>query len=494
MHDRLTLFELNTQIRDVLQDEFAATVWIISEISEIKENRSGHCYLDLIEKAEDSDEITARARATIWSYTWRIIKSYFETVTGRPFVQGIKVLMQVAVEFHPAYGLSLNVKDIDPTYTLGDLARRRREIVEQLEAAGIMDMNKELSFPTVAQRIAVISSATAAGYLDFVNQLEDNAHGFRFEHTLFEAYMQGSAAVSSILNAFDEIFAQEQNFDVVVIIRGGGAAVDLNCFDNFELAYAVAQFPLPVLTGIGHEKDDTIIDMVAHTRMKTPTAVAEFLYARALRFFEIILERKRQLIDLSRNKIESEQHNLLDIAGQVSRSTDRYIDAAEIQLLKITRRLQQETTAYSFEKKEILNRIRHRFSRKTSAQMQSKINELAQLKFRTGILSKLTLKNGKKILQKTGSDLSDAVENYLADVERRIISGEEKLRILKPDNILKRGFSISVQNGKIVKKIADISENSPLETRFIDGLVKSEIIKKQLYGNTKKNDLSGSAE
>lgn len=494
MLDRLTLFELNTQIRDVLQDEFAATVWIISEISEIKENRSGHCYLDLIEKDENSDEIIARARATIWSYTWRIIKSYFETTTGQSFVQGIKVLMQVAVEFHPAYGFSLNVKDIDPTYTLGDLARRRREIIDQLETTGVAEMNKELPLPIVAQRIAIISSATAAGYQDFVNQLENNAHGFRFEHTLFEAYMQGSSAVGSILNVLDKIYIQEQNFDVVVIIRGGGAAVDLNCFDNFDLAYAVAQFPLPVITGIGHEKDDTIVDMVAHTRMKTPTAVAEFLYARALRFYEMVIDREEQLVELSRNSMEAEQHNLLDMAGQISRSTGKYIDAAEMQLLKITRRLQNGTTTYSFERKEILNRIRHRFLRKTSVQMQSIENELVQLKFKVGILSKLMLKNEKKKWQKTDSNLSVAAKSFLTDMEKRITSAEDKLRILNPDNILKRGFSISVQEGKIVKKITDISEKSPLEIRFIDGLVKSEIIKKQLYGNTKKDDLSGSAE
>ena len=255
MNEKMSLLELNNRIRDALQGAFPETLWVVAEISEIKVNRTGHCYLELVEKDDVTDELTARARATIWSYTFRMLRPYFETTTGQPLAEGIKILVQVSVEYHPGYGLSLNIKDIDPTYTLGDLALRRREIIRRLEEAGVFHMNQELPLPLVPQRIAVISSATAAGYQDFTDQLENNAYGFRFEVRLFEAFMQGSEAVPSILDALDRIFHEEAAFDAVAILRGGGSQADLSCFDHFDLAFAVAQFPLPVITGIGHEKD-----------------------------------------------------------------------------------------------------------------------------------------------------------------------------------------------------------------------------------------------
>jgi len=267
MVNKLTLSELNERIRDALLEAFPGMVWVIAEVSELKENRSGHCYLELVEK--EGNEIVARSRATIWSYTYRMLKPYFETTTGQLFTQGIKILVQASVEYHPAYGLSLNIKDIDPTYTVGDMALQRKEIIDRLQKEGVFDMNRELNLPLVPQKIAVISSATAAGYQDFMNQLESNEYGFVFYTRLFEAFMQGAEAVPSIIRALERIFQYEDFFDAVVIIRGGGATADLSSFDNYELAINITQFPLPVITGIGHEKDDTIIDLVAHTRLKT---------------------------------------------------------------------------------------------------------------------------------------------------------------------------------------------------------------------------------
>ena len=238
----MTLLELNTLIRSALQDAFPASVWVVAEISEMKVNRSGHCYLELIEKDEATDELTARARATIWSYTFRMVRPYFETTTGQRFTEGIKILAQVSVDYHPSYGLSLNIKDIDPTYTLGDLSLKRREIIRRLEEAGVFHMNRELPLPLVPQRIAVISSATAAGYQDFTDQLAHNAYGFHFEVRLFEAFMQGSEAVPSILSALDAIFHEEEAFDAV--------AIELRKFREKRADKVIRVEPLPQLRGV----------------------------------------------------------------------------------------------------------------------------------------------------------------------------------------------------------------------------------------------------
>jgi exodeoxyribonuclease VII large subunit len=329
---KLTLSALNLQIKEALLDAFPATVWVVGEISELKDNRSGHCYLELIEK--EGTEIVARSRATIWSYTYRMLKPYFETTTGQLFTQGIKILVQASVEYHPAYGLSLNIKDIDPTYTVGDLALQRKEIIDRLKSEGVFEMNKELELPLVPQKIAVISSATAAGYQDFMNQLETNEYGFKFYTKLFEAFMQGAGAVPSIVNALDRIYKYENFFDAVVIIRGGGATADLSSFDNYDLALNITQFPLPVVTGIGHEKDDTIIDLVAHTRLKTPTAVAAFFINGVERYYERMLELENAVVQYTRETLDFQKEKLERIAENLKYSVADFISERQIKLTK----------------------------------------------------------------------------------------------------------------------------------------------------------------
>jgi exodeoxyribonuclease VII large subunit len=274
MNGMMKLSELNGMVRQVLTEAFPTKLWVVAEISELKTQRSGHCYLVLIEKDTFTDKVVAQARATIWSYIYRILKPYFETTTGQVLIEGLKVLVQVTVEFHELYGYSLNIQDIDPTYTLGDLARRKTDIINKLTREGVIDMNKGLDFPLVPQRIAVISSETAAGYQDFTNHLNTNQGGYVFYTKLFSALMQGPQTEVSVIRALERIYEYEDLFDVVVIIRGGGSQFDLSCFDNYNIAFHVAQFPLPVITGIGHEKDNSVVDLVAHTRLKTPTAVA----------------------------------------------------------------------------------------------------------------------------------------------------------------------------------------------------------------------------
>ena len=275
-----TLYELNRMVRQAVEARLDDEYWVQAELSEVHQNRNGHCYVEFVQRDEASGALVAKARGTIWSNVYRLLAPYFEEVTGHPFTAGIRVQVLVQVQFHELYGYSLSINDIDPTYTLGDLLRHRKQILDQLEREGVLTLNKELTMPLLPQHVAVISSATAAGYGDFCHQLTDNRQGYYFHVELFPAIMQGNQVEESVLRALDAIMERQAEFDVVVIIRGGGAVSDLTGFDTYLLASACAQFPLPVITGIGHERDDTVIDAVAHTRVKTPTAAAQYLIGR----------------------------------------------------------------------------------------------------------------------------------------------------------------------------------------------------------------------
>lgn len=312
--EALTLYELNNRVRMTLERGLPDDYWLQAELSEVRTNANGHCYLEFVQRDTRGNTLVAKARGTVWSNVFRLLRPYFEKETGQSFAAGIKVLVQVRVEFHELYGLSLTVTDIDPTYTVGDMVRRRREIMQQLEEEGVLTLNKELPLPAVPRRIAVISSPTAAGYGDFCNQLAGNPYGFTFHHRLFSAIMQGERVESSILEALDAILNSNEEWDAVVIIRGGGAVSDLTGFDTYLLAAACAQFPLPIITGIGHERDDTVLDMVAHTRVKTPTAAAEFLISRvheaALRL-DAVADYIHTFVC---HRLEQERHRLDELA------------------------------------------------------------------------------------------------------------------------------------------------------------------------------------
>ena len=295
-----TLYELNRKVRSAIEARMDDEYWVQAELSEVHLNRNGHCYLEFVERDEASGTLVAKARGTIWSNVYRLLAPYFEEATGHPFAAGIRVQVLVQVQFHELYGYSLSVTDIDPTYTLGDLMRHRKQILDQLEREGVLTLNKELPMPLLPQRIAVISSATAAGYGDFCHQLADNRQGYAFQVELFPAIMQGQQVEESLLQALDAIMERHEQFDVVVIIRGGGAVSDLTGFDTYLLASACAQFPLPIITGIGHERDDTVIDAVAHTRVKTPTAAAQLLISRmdeAALHLDALSQRLKSAVD-----------------------------------------------------------------------------------------------------------------------------------------------------------------------------------------------------
>lgn len=316
MTESYSLSELGKCIKMTLKTAFAEPVWVRAEISEMHENVSGHCYLDLIEKADDTDALVAKQKATIWAFTYRMLKPYFESETGATLRAGMKVLLLCEVEFHEVYGVSLNVRDIDPAFTVGEMAVRRAEIIRRLTDDGIVDMNKQQPLAPVPQRVAVISSATAAGYGDFCDQLRNNVFGYTFYTKLFPATMQGAQTEQSVVAALDKICDFIDNFDVVVIIRGGGATSDLVAFDNYNLALHCAQFPLPIISGIGHQRDESVVDLVAHTRVKTPTAAAEFLVAR-INDFEKNIDEMAQNVAFSAREVVHDE--LLRLQQRIAR-------------------------------------------------------------------------------------------------------------------------------------------------------------------------------
>ena len=306
----LSLSRLNSMVRAAIEEQLPLKYWVTGELSEVRATSVGHCYIELVERDEATGEISAKARGTIWSRVYSLLRPYFLEQTGREFSVGLKVLLQVSVNFHELYGFSLDVCDIEPAYTIGDMARQRMLIVQRLTDEGVINLNKELPFPLLPKRVAVISSASAAGYGDFCDQLNGNLYGFNFRVQLFPVPMQGSKVEEGIISALNAIARDLDSWDVVVIIRGGGATSDLSCFDTYDLANNCAQFPLPVVTGIGHQRDDTLLDIVAHTRVKTPTAAAELLIHTMLVQAEKIEILRRAIPDTVSRRIADERRRV----------------------------------------------------------------------------------------------------------------------------------------------------------------------------------------
>ena len=410
MTEKLSLTELQLIIRDSLYLALPGFYWVTAEISEIKENHAGHCYLELIEKQSDEKNVKARARAVIWSNRYRFLSSFFRDATGESLVAGMKILVRIKVEYHELYGLSLVISDIDPAYTIGEMALKRQMIIRRLEEEGVISMNRELVFPLLPQKIAVISSESAAGYRDFISHLKGNSDKYVFYTALFEAVMQGTETEQSVISALDRISYHPGLFDVVAIIRGGGSQSDLSWFDNYNIAFHVTQFPIPVITGIGHEKDLSVTDLVASRALKTPTAVADFLIEQAVNaeagLNELIVqitEVTRSEIEDSRSLIESLRIKMISAAGSVAAGKKLMIDRHRRDLLKGT------------------------------------INFLEKIKTRMGVL-------------------------------------ENTLGILDPENVLKRGYSITTYKGRLIKSVTEVNAEDVIDTRLNDGMINSKVI------------------
>lgn len=474
---QLSLSELNQLIKAQLDDAFPSLLWIKAEISELNINRTGHCYLELVEADEITKEVLARCRATIWSYSFRMLKPYFETTSGQALSEGIKVLVHAKVEYHPVYGLSLNIRDIDPSYTMGDMARRRREIILQLEKDGVLDMNKALELPLVPQRIAIISSPTAAGLQDFQHQLANNPYHIQFYTKLFPAIMQGTDSAASIIIAMEQVFRYEDFFDVLVIIRGGGAQLDLASFDHYELAYHVAQFPIPVITGIGHDKDETAVDLVAHTKLKTPTAVAEFLISGAAAFEEALDELKNRFVQQVEDLVQIETHYLQHALQRLKQGIRQIVSEKNNHFELTAFRLKRSVPGFISQKKQQLHQHKHWIEKTGTGHINEQKHQLSRKMDNLHFLVQRQVRMKQNQLDQTRHELKMRMENGLKTQKHKLVNFEEKIRLVDPNQVLKRGYSLTYKNGQLIKSVKQLASGDELTTRVADGKVKSRIVK-----------------
>lgn len=445
----ISLYELNNLIRGVLSNTFQDRFWIRAETSDVRTNQNGHCYLEFIEKDENNRNIIAKARGSIWSNVHRLLRAYFESETGQIFTSGLKVLVQVSVEFHELYGYSLNVHNIDPSYTLGDQARKRAAVVKQLEEEGVLTLNKELEFPPIVNRIAVISSPTAAGYEDFCNQLENNADGFVFYTHLFPAVMQGERTEESIISALDRIYAHLHKFDAVAIIRGGGATSDLSSFDSYLLSANCAQFPLPVITGIGHERDDTVLDLVAHTRAKTPTAVAEFLI----------------------RKMQHTATELFDIEDSILRSVKESMSENAVYLDTMFSRFSYITKDMTRDRMNILSSYGEKIKHLAIININQNKSSFDMLSSHFSFALRDNTKEQKSRLERYAERLKNLPDKPIVEQKYILASMEQYLQLVSPDNVLKKGYTLTLRGSQIIKNKNDVNRGDKLTTRFHDGEV-----------------------
>jgi exodeoxyribonuclease VII large subunit len=409
MQSAISLLELNQLVKMTLDNQLEPTYWVVAEIGELKQAGQGHAYLDLVEK--QGNTILAKMRANIWSYAYRGIAGRFQTVTGQSLKSGMKILAQVTVTFHEVYSISLNIKDIDPNFTLGERAKIRQEIIEKLSREGMMDLNKRLLLPPVPQKLAVISSVSAAGFGDFINQLQNNRFGYTFITKLYQATLQGSEAAATMRQAFKNIFSDQQNehFDAIVLIRGGGAQLDLDCFDDYHLALEIAKSQIPVITGIGHERDETIADMVAHTKMKTPTAVAEFILSGFREF-------------------EDKLHDLLKI---LNRSCSQQLNWEDRRILDLENRLKNQTkNIFSRESDKLTSRLR-----------QIKLSSAGIIR-----VEEIKVTNLNISLQKTWKSIIDQQSRKLDQLEKDIHKSD-------PKTFFQKGYTRTEINGIPIYKL-----------------------------------------
>lgn len=420
----ISLVEFNRRIGGLLHDASVQRCWVVAETSDVRQS-GGHCYLELVQKDAQTGQTLARMRGIVWASVYARLRCEFERATGQPFASGMNVMVEVSANFHEQYGLSVVITGINPTYTLGDMARQRLEILNRLRSEGIIDMNKQLPWADVAQRVAVISAAGAAGYGDFMNQLHNNPSGIKFYTCLFPAVMQGQSTVTSVIAALERINDYADLFDCVVIIRGGGSTSDLNSFDNYDLAANVAQFPLPVICGIGHDRDNTVVDSVASVRVKTPTAAAEWL-----------LDRAQSALD------------------HVNALTDMVVDSATQMLSGARQQLAYFTSGIPLMADNIV--VRHRA-------------RLQQIAAAIPVVAVRRIDGAGKDLAFASQRVAMAARQCVANERQRVTGLEKQVELLSPDRVLRRGYSLTLRDGYVVTSASSLRAGDSLVTRFADG-------------------------
>ena len=431
VQQHLSLYELNSMVRDAIELELPKSYWVEAELSEAREAYGGHCYMELIQKDELSNTPIAKAHAACWRNTWVYIRPHFERVTGQPIHAGMKVLLKVHAQFHENYGFSWIVEDMDPTYTMGDMARKRMEIINTLREEGVFELQKELELPMFCQHIAVISSATAAGYGDFCNQLSDNSLGLEYHTRLFPATMQGEGVEQSVIVALDAINAEWEKWDCVVIIRGGGATSDLSGFDTLALAENVANFPLPIITGIGHDRDESVLDMISYKRVKTPTAAAAFLIEHLTNTYARIEDAQEAIVNCVKRRLQIERMRLDKLSGNIP------------VLFSLVKTRQ---TAY-------LDRLLDRLT----------------------VKAKRIPTDGLQHLHLLESRLKEPLLRKVYRERHRLEMLLQRANAQDPKRLLKRGYSITLKDGKSIKDASLLKDGDEIETRFAKGSRKSVV-------------------
>ena len=452
----ISLSELQTLIKKGLADSHPLPYWVVAEISELKVNYSGHCYLELVEKGGANSVPKAKANAVIWKNHYSMIGSYFLSATGGELCAGIKVLVKVTVNYHELYGLSFQITDIEPSYTLGDIEAQRRETIDRLQKEGIYDMNREAELPGVLQRLAVISSAQAAGYQDFMNELGQNPKGYVYRISLFQTIMQGHETEESAIAALDAIAGQMDDFDAVIVIRGGGSQSDLAAFNGYRLTSHLAQFPLPVLTGIGHDKDQSVADLVAHTPLKTPTAVATFLTEHNMLFeagIDILLE---EIIEFAEDNLNNERNRLLEYGHLLNQVTTGFIHEAGRRLDERLANIRYRSAMYTQEQRSFCTRLAAEITHIPVRQLQAASSDLSEKQRR----------------------ITELTRFYLANRENKLSLLELKLEAKNPEHILQMGYAIvRGQDGKAVKSIAEIKTDDILSIQLQGGTAETQVIR-----------------
>lgn len=449
-----TLSELLGSVRKCVETTYATAYWIRAEISSLSVQRSsGHCYLELEEKREGRSDVVARCRANIWSYNYQSIRAKFEAAGLPALSAGVSILCLVRLVFHEVYGFSLQIQDVDTDYSLGEIARQRQETIKRLEREGVMADNKGHELPRPLQRLAIISSPTAAGYGDFIKQLHRNSYGLRFYTALYIAQMQGEGTGASIIRALERIALSLEHFDAVVIIRGGGSVSELRAFDDYELAYFCTQFPLPIISGIGHDRDVSVLDLVAHTSLKTPTAVAEFLVQAALDEYALVEDLRARLLSASSLLQGERRLHLTQLAMRLPSVA--------------TRRLQREQSCQH----ELRQALHLGAQRLLAQQHQSLARKMELLPY----LGRGHIAQRLQRLQQETERLKSSTKQCRQQLEQELSSSEKFIRLAHPENTLRRGFALIRRGGEVLGARSTISAGDLLEIQLAEQRITAEV-------------------
>lgn len=473
----ITLSQLLLCIKDVINSEFGSrTFWVVAEIAKVHISKSGHCFLELVEKDGISGEINSQANAVVWEENYKFIDAYFYEKTGEHLREGLKILFNCYVDFHEVYGLKLVIFEIKPEFTLGEMYLVKEQIINRLEKEGLLIKNKGIPLHPVIQNIAIISSPSSSGLKDFIDELSNNPYGFKFYYHIFEALVQGEGAKDSIIGAFERIKPYINFFDVVVIIRGGGSKIDLNCFDNYELARYVALFPLPVITGIGHQPDVSCLDMVAHTNLKTPTACAKFIIDRTYSFYSNLQNLLKRITESISLIINSRNTKLQEILTRLHYNIMQRLSEEKNKIFKFMRigsSVEKIVQQKNYHIKEFSSRLKNIMLYNINKER----NTLYELSKKIRFFVQNIIQEQKYQLKTYIARLENVYSSYIKEAKHKIEKLENSVKLLDPVNVLKRGYSITYYNNRPVKSIKELGKNVRITTKLYDGEIISIVEK-----------------